>query len=240
MEVLIIILILAFIQSIFGVGLLVFGTPLLLILNYDFFSILGILLPSSLIISLLQINNILNVIKEETKSFITAIIGISFGLLLNKLIINNYSLFILIFVLTMTASILKTFPRYKIFQFKFLIKLKNIFHLGNGIIHGVTNMGGVLLPIFSNLKDPSKHSVNYNAYFYSLYVFIQIVWLVIFEKFDYIINGLFYMPIAVIVYFVFGNQTLNKINNKTYNNLITIFFWSLTFAVVFKLIKFFY
>ena len=119
MEILIIIVILAFIQSIFGVGLLVFGTPILLILNYDFFSILGILLPSSLIISLLQINNILNVVKEEKKSFITAIIGISFGLLFNKLIINNYSLIILIFILTMTASILKTLPKYKVFNLNF-------------------------------------------------------------------------------------------------------------------------
>ena len=156
MEILIIIVILAFIQSIFGVGLLVFGTPILLILNYDFFSILGILLPSSLIISLLQINNILNVVKEEKKSFITAIIGISFGLLFNKLIINNYSLIILIFILTMTASILKTLPKYKVFQFKFLINYKNMFHLVNGVVHGVTNMGGILLPIFSNLKKSYK------------------------------------------------------------------------------------
>ena len=140
----------------------------------------------------------------------------------------------------MTASILKTLPKYKVFQFKFLINYKNMFHLVNGVVHGVTNMGGILLPIFSNLKNPTKHSVNYNAYFYSLYVFIQIIWLIIFGKFDYIINGVFYTPIALLVYFIFGKQTLNKINNKTYNNLTTIFFWSLTFSVGFKLINLFY
>ena len=114
-----------------------------------------------------------------------------------------------------------------------------MFHLVNGVVHGVTNMGEILLPIFSNLKNPTKHSVNYNAYFYSLYVFIQIIWLIIFGKFDYIINGVFYTPIALLVYFIFGKQTLNKINNKTYNNLTTIFFWSLTFSVGFKLINLF-
>ena len=51
----------------------------------------------------------------------------------------------------MTASILKTLPKYKVFQFKFLINYKNMFHLVNGVVHGVTNMGGILLPIFSNL-----------------------------------------------------------------------------------------
>ena len=55
----------------------------------------------------------------------------------------------------------------------------------------VTNMGEYYYQ-FSNLKNPTKHSVNYNAYFYSLYVFIQIIWLIIFGKFDYIINGVFY------------------------------------------------
>ena len=43
------------IQSIFGVGVLLFGTPLLLILGYDFIQALYILLPISLTINLLQI-----------------------------------------------------------------------------------------------------------------------------------------------------------------------------------------
>ena len=50
----------------------------------------------------------------------------------------------------------------------------------------------------------------------------------------------FTFDIALLVYFIFGKQTLNKINNKTYNNLTTIFFWSLTFSVGFKLINLFY
>ena len=53
----IIIIALSIIQSVFGIGLLIIGTPLLLILNYDFFFSLNILLPCSILVSILQIND---------------------------------------------------------------------------------------------------------------------------------------------------------------------------------------
>ena len=41
-------------QSIFGIGILLFGTPTFLLLGYDFFNVLNILLPHSIVISFLQ------------------------------------------------------------------------------------------------------------------------------------------------------------------------------------------
>jgi uncharacterized protein len=43
------------IQSIFGAGVLLFGTPLLLLFGYEFVDVLIVLLPISLAINLLQI-----------------------------------------------------------------------------------------------------------------------------------------------------------------------------------------
>jgi uncharacterized membrane protein YfcA len=43
------------IQSLFGVGILLFGTPILLLLGYDFSFVLSVLLPISISINLLQI-----------------------------------------------------------------------------------------------------------------------------------------------------------------------------------------
>ena len=54
-EPLIIVIFCTVIQNIFGVGILVFGTPILLSLDYDLMTTLGILLPSSLLVSLIQI-----------------------------------------------------------------------------------------------------------------------------------------------------------------------------------------
>ena len=51
---LIIIVSLVIIQSIFGVGLLLFGTPSLLLLGYDFANTINILMPVSISISAIQ------------------------------------------------------------------------------------------------------------------------------------------------------------------------------------------
>ena len=49
-----IIIFLIVVQSIFGVGLLLFGTPTFLILGYDFANTINILMPVSISISILQ------------------------------------------------------------------------------------------------------------------------------------------------------------------------------------------
>ena len=60
-----IIFILSIIHSIFGIGLLAIGTPLLL--NYDFLIILEILLPCSILISSFQIIRTKNILNQDKK-----------------------------------------------------------------------------------------------------------------------------------------------------------------------------
>jgi hypothetical protein len=50
-----IVVVLAAVQSVFGVGLLVFGTPLLLLMDLQFPTVLAYLLPCSLTISAMQV-----------------------------------------------------------------------------------------------------------------------------------------------------------------------------------------
>ena len=49
------VLLFSIVQSLFGMGLLVFGTPTLLLLGFDFYQTLATLLPASIIISCLQL-----------------------------------------------------------------------------------------------------------------------------------------------------------------------------------------
>lgn len=62
-----IIFLLSVIHSIFGIGLLAIGTPFLLILNYDFLTILKILLPCSILISIFQIIKTKNILNNDKK-----------------------------------------------------------------------------------------------------------------------------------------------------------------------------
>ena len=54
-DILITVSITSIIQSIFGTGVLLFGTPLLLIFGYDFKYVLILLLPISLLINIFQL-----------------------------------------------------------------------------------------------------------------------------------------------------------------------------------------
>ena len=60
-----VLLILITIQSIFGIGLLLFGTPTFLILGYDFINTLNFLLPISIAISSLQLINFKTQLKKN-------------------------------------------------------------------------------------------------------------------------------------------------------------------------------
>ena len=64
-----ILLVLIIIQSIFGIGLLLFGTPTFLILGYDFFNTLNFLLPISITVSLLQFISLKSKFKKTILDF---------------------------------------------------------------------------------------------------------------------------------------------------------------------------
>ena len=51
-------------QSIFGTGVLLFGTPILLILEHDFQKTLTILLPASIMINFFQLRNNLDLVDR--------------------------------------------------------------------------------------------------------------------------------------------------------------------------------
>ena len=55
LDILFVIVFTSIIQSLFGVGVLLFGTPMMLLLNYDFIESLLILLPVSATINLMQV-----------------------------------------------------------------------------------------------------------------------------------------------------------------------------------------
>ena len=73
----------AIVQSVYGVGLLVFGTPYLILNNagFDDGKLLGFLLPSSFLISFHQVLVHRNVVTAETKSVLPVMVGLPLGLI---------------------------------------------------------------------------------------------------------------------------------------------------------------
>jgi len=207
---------LCFFQSVFGIGILLFGTPIFIILGYDYYVALLIIFPFSITISILQI------IFSKNKNY-EFVIKLSFYtlpfffislLILNKFkeIININILVAVILIVFSLANLLKN--KYQIFKIK-KIKL-NLALLG--IIHGFTNLGGSLLTILiTNLKD-NKVAIRFDlALSYLILSSIQLI-NVIFRTDEYFFNYIYFIWIPLLTYLL-SQKTYSQIKN---NNFIVI------------------
>ena len=147
----ILILILSIFQSIFGIGLLALGTPLLLIYGFTFIETLFFLLPCSILVSTItfvlisrKYNNYFD--QEVIKYiFFFSIPGIIIGLI----IILFYEININFKILIGSAIIISIFLQKIIKKQLFLkIEIKRAINFVIGIIHGISNMGGSFLSIY--------------------------------------------------------------------------------------------
>jgi len=223
LEVLIIIF-LIFVQSVFGVGLLLFGTPSFLILGYDFANTINILMPISITISILQF--LKSRVKDQKfiKEYnvfclpflvIFLIIALKFKYILDfKLLVGLLLVFSSILILNK-----KRFSSFK----EIFFKLKKIVLIGIGCVHGLTNMGGSFLAIFSTLISQNKKEVAryYICYGYLIMGILQYltVLLLSFKSLDF--NKLFYILFALIVYFP-AQKLFKNIKDRKFSKYINI------------------
>lgn len=208
------------IQSIFGVGLLLLGTPAFLLLGYNYFEVLNILLPYSILISVLQI--IFN--KDKMLGFGLQILKYSIPTLILGLIIVNYLLeninflFFISFVL-ITFSIINLMNLRKE---RFKIKNLNIALIMLGLVHGLSNLGGTLLSIIASNVNKDKFLIRNNiATGYFLFASFQILVVNVFfvrMNFEY----LQFLWIPILIYFT-SQFIFKKIKNILFYKILNLF-----------------
>ena len=208
--ILITILITAIVQSIFGTGVLLFGTPLLLILGYNFQYALIILLPTSILISFFQLKNNLDKIDFQfyKKLFLFSIPPIILFFYLTNLNSIRINIFVGIFlvVVAIKENILSINR-----MIKFLIKYESLSLMIMGMIHGITNLGGALLSaiVFSkNLSKDSKRTTI--AICYLTFALFQIITLII------AFNDNSFLNIFNFVYWILGPVTFFTVEKYLY------------------------
>lgn len=235
-----IISVLSVFQSIFGVGLLLFGTPLFLILGYDFLNSLNILIPISIMISFLQIKSANIYFKEN--NFIKKFNIISVPSLLIALIffINKYENLNINLIISL---IIILFSLMNILLGKKLIKKKNnktfdsLIFLMIGCVHGMTNLGGSLLALASARMNSTKEQVRYCiAYGYLVMGVFQLIFINLFTNVKLSIFKLSYLIIPIMIYKI--SQVLFKnLSNIRYNLIINLIAFSFGIFILIKYIK---
>ena len=219
-----IVLILISIQSVFGVGLLLFGTPSFLLFGYDFANTINILMPVSITISALQffrskINDV-NFLKEYN------LFCLPFLVLFLTIALKYKDFFdfkFLVAILLIISSILilnkKRFSNFKAIFFK----LKKFVLIGIGFVHGLTNMGGSFLAIYSTLvsKNVKELARFYICYGYLIMGILQyiIVLSLNFKNLEF--TKLYYVLLSIIIYFP-AQKLFENINDKKFSKFLNL------------------
>jgi len=229
LEEIIIVTILSIFQSIFGVGLLLFGTPIFLILGNDFFDSLNILIPVSIMISFLQIkSNQFSYKNDFIKRFnIITIPSLLFAL---YFVVTNYQN---ININLIISSIIIIFSLVNIFLSQKILKKNNdkiidsFIFLLIGLVHGLTNLGGSLLTLASTKINDKKEIVRFCiAYGYLTMGIFQLFVINFFTNVEFNLDKI-YLIIIPFVIFKFSQIFFKHLSNLRYNlilNLIALFF----------------
>ncbi|WP_024608713.1 TSUP family transporter [Pseudoalteromonas sp. TAB23] len=220
-----VVLILSVVQSILGMGLLVFGTPTLLLLGLPYSSCLAYLLPASIAISLFQVKGDVKIEKNEVREFfIWSILPLFISLAIVLSLDSNFKISLAVGILMLATVVIKLSSRL---EFLFAINVKNNFHLYlvcMGVVHGISNLGGSVLSVISSVKYSEKKDVRrFISFCYLWFAIIQLIVLLFFyyDKFTYI--SLIVPVISSLMYIVIGKSVFNNIDSRKFNKIFILF-----------------
>jgi uncharacterized membrane protein YfcA len=169
------------IQSVAGVGVLVLGTPTLLLLDISLIETMNYLLPISIITSFANLVimkfkiNVFNYDKDRfILFFIICIPFVFIGLIILKFTHEFIKFDYLVSIIIILTLIFK--KRISLISKNLSLKLNKIILMIVGIVHGLSNSGGTLLSIFLiSLNKSKKESRSEITLFYFFLALIQFI-----------------------------------------------------------------
>ena len=217
----ILIFFLSIFQSIFGIGLLALGTPILLIIGFSFIEALFFLLPCSIIVSSLTFFLIDR--KHFDKNVVNFFLFYSLpGIIIGLIIILFYELHINFKILIGTIIIVSIFLKRIINkEINFSIKVKKIINFTIGFIHGISNMGGSFLSIYLMTLYKEKIKIRYHLTFaYIFFAITQLIFLSI--TYSELINfySIRFFLVLSVIGAILGNFCEKFFNNNFYIKIL--------------------
>ncbi len=217
-DVIIVITITTMIQSMFGVGVLLFGTPALLLLGYEFIPVLVILLPISVTINLLQmikhhVHTDLDFVKDVLRFSIPGVVVFLFIASSGEININFFVGLFLVFIA------LKGVARPARDSLAWLIRYESAYLVVMGIIHGLTNLGGSLLTAIVHGKnygkDRTRVTIAISYAMFAVFQLITLIWLGQVKAVSYSDN-IALLQWGILVFLLTEEVVYTQIDNQKY------------------------
>jgi len=214
----------ALVQSIFGVGLLVFGTPTLLLLGFPFLTVLATLLPASLAVSLAQTieGRARCAIRPAFLYCSVPAIAIGLGLVLTGAVRPRMGVIVGAMLLATAGMRFSPALRSRLEGV-----IRRHFALGamvTGLIHGLSNLGGGPLTIIMATLHNDRESMRTNiACAYLVFSAIQLTVLAVLSPAAISARMLPFPIVALAMHAMVGNRIFRWSSEPTYNRLLTAF-----------------
>lgn len=213
------------IQSIFGVGVLLFGTPLLLLLGYDFINALIVLLPISIAINSFQLlkhyrHIDLGFYKSVLIYTIPFVVLFLFFVTSSKVNIGFLVGAFLVFVA------LKSYSSAVERTLQSLVRYEKIYLAVMGVVHGLTNLGGSLLTAIVHGKNYPKDVTRVTvAVCYATFAVFQIFTLMVLtEGFEVSYSdNMAFLQVGVIMFLLTEEMVYTSIDNEKYSKIFAVF-----------------
>jgi len=219
----IIIAMFSIVQSIFGVGLLLFGTPTLLLLGYSYSETLWLLLPCSVAISFIQVVGGYKLIEAKRRAVYLIIPTLVLGLVFVIIYANGINTTKIVGVLLLLIGFIRFSSRLQDLLSLIVKKHIQMSYIVIGVVHGVSNMGGGPLSILMSTIYYKKDVIRANvAFIYLILAIFQLVVLSIISSTSLKSEVMWLLPISLVSYIFTSKFISSKINNKKHVFILNV------------------
>ena len=218
-----IIAIFSVVQSIFGVGLLLFGTPTLLLLGYSYSETLWLLLPCSVTISLIQVVNDYKLIEAKKRAVYLVIPTLVLSLALVVTYANGINITRIVGVLLLLIGVIRFSSKLQALLVSMVKEHIQIYYIIIGVVHGISNMGGGPLSILMSTIYSKKEIIRANiAFIYLILAISQIVVLSIISNASLRSEVMWLIPISLVSYVFTSKFISSKVNNNKFAFILNV------------------
>jgi len=211
------------VQSIFGVGLLLFGTPTLLLLGYSYSETLWLLLPCSVTISLIQVVNDYKLIEAKKRAVYLVIPTLVLSLVLVVTYENGINITRIVGVLLLLIGVIRFSSKLQALLSSTVKKHIQIYYIIIGVVHGISNMGGGPLSILMSTIYSKKEIIRANvAFIYLILAMFQLVVLSIISNTSLRSEVMLLIPISLASYIFTSKFISSEVNDKKYTFILNV------------------
>jgi uncharacterized membrane protein YfcA len=216
---------LAVVQSLFGIGLLVFGTPTLLLLGYSYQQALAILLPASLAVSLLQLGTVPRLDRSFARQFgLWCLIPLAASLGLVSMLQFKASLNLAVALALAAFVVLRISPALEAKATAWLHGNQKAWLVLMGVVHGLSNLGGSLLTILANGLHADKERIrSVIVHCYVSFALVQLTVLGLTAPGFFSWDQLAFAGIAGAAFLFIGRHVFSWVSTPAFRRLFTGF-----------------